>query len=199
MIPVRLEPEPADFDRKVRQPGHCWLRNHQIALNGPPPKATDLPPKWRKSLKQLWAAYSGICAYLSIYLAWDENKSSVDHFTPKSKHAGKAYEWGNYRLSEREINSRKADAEDLCDPVDLKPDTFFLSLDTGKIFPNQALSEDDQAVALRTIKLLGLDRPENNRMRHERFFSYIKKEVDAEHLKRESPFVWHEAQRQGLL
>ena len=53
MIPVMLQAEPADFDRKVRQPGRNWLASQGIALNSTPPKASDLPNYWTHSNKQV--------------------------------------------------------------------------------------------------------------------------------------------------
>ena len=91
MIPVALQPEPEDFDQKVRRKGLNWLKDKGIPANGPPPRATDLPSYWRK-----------------------------------------------------------------------------------------------------------LDSPENNAMRSRRFHRYVKSK-DAETLKELSPFIWYEAQRQGLL
>lgn len=46
MIPVTLQPEPADFDIDVRQKGHAWLAAQGIALNVAPPKASKLPTYW---------------------------------------------------------------------------------------------------------------------------------------------------------
>ncbi len=59
MIPVALQPEPADFDDEVRQRGHAWLRAQGIALDSAPPKASKLPTYWSRSNKHLWDAYSG--------------------------------------------------------------------------------------------------------------------------------------------
>jgi hypothetical protein len=92
MIPVTLQPEPADFDTEVRQKGHGWLRAQGIALNAAPPKASNLPNYWSRSNKQLWEAYSGICAYLSIFFEWSTGAASTDHFTSKSQNAGDAYD-----------------------------------------------------------------------------------------------------------
>lgn len=49
MIPVQLQPEPADFDAEVRQKGRDWLATKGIALIAPPPKASDLPNYWTRS------------------------------------------------------------------------------------------------------------------------------------------------------
>jgi hypothetical protein len=75
MIPVALQPEPEDFDTKVRQPGLAWLAEHGIAPASPLPKASGLPAYWSQSNKQLWTAYSGVCAYLAIFFEWSTGAS----------------------------------------------------------------------------------------------------------------------------
>ena len=52
--------------------------------------------------------------------------------------------------------------------------------------------------AERTIARLRLDSPEHNEMRARRFARYIDGR-DEQILREWSPFVWHEAHRQGLL
>ena len=113
MIPVQLQPEPADFDRNVRQPGRNWLTNHRIALNAAPPRASALPNYWTHSNKQVWYAYSGVCAYLAIYFEWVTGAASTDHFVAKSRNAGDAYEWNNYRLSCLGPNRNKGRFDDV--------------------------------------------------------------------------------------
>ena len=198
MIPVALQPEPEDFDQKVRRKGLNWLKDKGIPANGPPPRATDLPNYWTKSNKQLWDAYSGVCAYLAIYFEWVTGASSTDHFVPKSKHAGKAYEWDNYRLSCIGPNRKKWVSDDILDPIGLRKDTFVLEFATGKIKSNPELDGVLKAKAARTIRQLQLDSPEHNAMRSRRFHRYVKGK-DAETLKELPPFIWYEAQRQGLL
>ncbi|MDD4962952.1 MAG: hypothetical protein PHI11_03415 [Gallionella sp.] len=198
MIPVSLQPEPVDFDVKVRQLGRTWLANNGIALNAAPPKGSALPNYWTHSNKPLWDAYSGICAYLAIYFEWATGASSTDHFVAKSKHAGDAYEWNNYRLSCLGANRNKNKFDDVLDPIGLVQDKFFLNLATGEIQANPALGEADKEVAGKTIIRLKLDSAEHNQMRAKHFVRYLRKK-DEESLKELSPFVWYEAQRQGLL
>ena len=198
MIPVRLQPEPADFDQRVRQPGRDWLTSHGIALDEAPPKASDLPNYWTRSNKQLWLAYSGVCAYLAIFFEWVTGASSTDHFIAKSKHAGDAYEWNNYRLSCLGPNRNKGKFEDVLDPIGIQSDTFELNLTTGEIRPNPSLDATQKSAARKTIKRLKLDSPEHNLMRAEHFSRYLRAK-DEETLKELSPFVWYEAQRQQLL
>ena len=198
MIPVSLQPEPADFDVHVRQPGHVWLANQGIALALAPPKASELPNFWTRSNKQLWDAYSGTCAYLAIFFEWPTGASSTDHFVAKSRQAGDAYEWNNYRLACLGPNRNKNKYDDILDPIGLPSETFVLNLVNGEISPNSKLSPAEKQAARKTIQRLKLDSPEHNEMRARHFREY------AEHkhpptLQKYSPFVWHEAQRQGLL
>jgi uncharacterized protein (TIGR02646 family) len=202
MIPVTLQPEPVapefDFDTKVRKPGQKWLTKHQIPFHAPPPKGTKLRPYWSESNKPLWHAYSGQCAYLAIYFEWATGASSTDHFVAKSKHAGDAYEWNNYRLACLGPNRLKNNFADVLDPVGLAPDTFVLNLFSGRMRPNPALSPADFAAATATIDRLQLNCEETKRMRARHFSEYLKNK-DRERLQKYSPFVWYEAQQQGLL
>jgi uncharacterized protein (TIGR02646 family) len=198
MIQISLQPEPVDFDVKVRQKGLTWLAGKGIALNAAPPKASALPNYWSYSNKQLWDAYSGVCAYLAIYFEWATGASSTDHFVAKSKHAGDAYEWNNYRLSCLGANRNKNRFDDVLDPIGLSPDTFVLNLASGEISPNTALTSAQKILARKTIKRLKLDSPDLNAMRAKHFVRYLRKK-DEETLKELSPFVWYEANRQGLL
>jgi len=199
MIPVQPQPEPADFDKGVRQSGHRWLAENRISLNQPPPDPAKLPPCWRECQKPLWDAYNGVCAYLCIYFPWPLGASSTDHFVTKSRNAGMAYEWSNYRLSCLGMNRNKNRFDDILDPFEIEPDTFVLNLASGEIKPNPNLPPKLRQEAVDTIKRLKLDDPETNRMRADHYTNYLKKEVRETWLARNSPFVWHEAKRQGLL
>ena len=198
MIPVALQPEPSDFDARVRQPGLIWLSSKNIAVNSAPPKASDLPNYWTRSNKQLWESYSGVCAYLAIYFEWPTGAASTDHFVAKSKRAGDAYDWRNYRLSCLGPNRNKNKFDDVLDPIGLQPDTFVLNLANGEIRPNPLLTPDKKKAARKTITRLKLNSPDHNEMRAKHFVRYLRKK-DEESLKELSPFVWYEAQRQGLL
>jgi hypothetical protein len=197
VIPVILKPEPPDFDQKVRQPGYIWLAGKGIDSNGAPPKGTKLKDLWRKSYGQLYDAYGGVCAYLAIYFEHCIGAGSTDHFIPKSIHAGKAYEWGNYRLSCRDANALK-NKYDVLDPIGLRPDTFVLNLVDGEISPSPALNTAEKSAAEKTIAQLKLDSPRHRCMRARHFARYLRNKDD-QFLREESPFVWYEANRQRLL
>jgi uncharacterized protein (TIGR02646 family) len=198
VIPVALQPEPADFDAQVRQKGQVWLANHGIALNAAPPKTPKLPTYWSHSNKQLWEVYSGVCAYLAIYFEWVTGASSTDHFVAKSALAGDAYEWSNFRLSCLGANRNKNKFDDVLDPVGLPTDTFVLNLASGEIQPSRALTVSRRRLAAKTIARLKLDSADHNKMRAKHFSRYVRNK-DAQALKDLSPFVWYEVVRQGLL
>lgn len=199
MIPVTLQAEPADFDTKVRQKGLAWLAQRGITPHGPAPRGTKLSPYWSASNRQLWTAYSGVCAYLSIYFEWLTGAGSTDHFIAKSKDAGQAYEWSNYRLSCLGPNRNKNKYDDVLDPIGLTANTFELNLASGQIRPSRALTDRAQiASARKTITRLRLDSPDHREMRSKHYARYLRNK-DAQTLRELSPFVWYEADRQGLL
>lgn len=198
MIPVRLQPEPAEFDQKVRQPGYKWLADHDIDPAGEPPSPSLLPAYWQKTTEKLWVAYSGVCAYLAIYFEFPSGAGSTDHFIAKSSRAGDAYEWSNYRLACLGANRNKNKFDDVLDPFMIKPETFELNLVNGQIQPGSLLGADELQAAQKTIDRLHLDSAQHRRMRQNAFARYLRRK-DEETLKELSPFVWHEANRQGLL
>jgi uncharacterized protein (TIGR02646 family) len=167
-------------------------------LNSALAPKTKLPDYWSWSNNALWNAYSGTCAYLAIYFEWPTGASSTDHFAPKSKHAGLAYEWDNYRLSCLGPNRNKNKYTDVLDPIGLAVNTFVLNLASGQIKPNAALVGLQKVAAVNTIKRLKLDSPHHNAMRARHFAEYIV-HGHKPTLKKQSPFVWYEADRQGLL
>ncbi len=198
MIPVTLQPEPADFDTEVRQRGHTWLDAEEIALNTAPPKASNLPNYWTRSNKQLWEAYSGLCAYLAIYFEWSTGSATTDHFIAKSLNAGDAYEWSNYRLSCLGPNRNKNKFDDVLDPIGLAPNIFVINFASGRITPNPTLRPPQKTAARKTIRRLKLDSPDNNKMRAQHYNDYLAGDCSLKFLLRNSPFVHAEIIRQGL-
>ena len=198
MIPVVLQAEPGDFDVEVRQKGQQWLSSNGIIFNAPPPKSSDLPAYWSHSNKELWTAYSGICAYLAIHFYWPTGASSTDHFIPKSKHSGLAYEWHNYRLSCLGPNRKKHKFSDVLDPIGLAKDTYLLNLTTGFIKPNPKLAAPVRIAARKSIARLRLNSAEHKKMRAHHYVQYLRHKCPIT-LGELSPFVRYEAERQNLL
>ncbi len=197
MIPVVPQPEPADFDAKVRQKGLNHLAEKGYMLDQSLPENSKVEPYWRKCMDQLYASYQGTCAYLAIFFEKVTGAGSVEHFVPKSSLAGKTYEWDNYRLATRKMNSRKRAFDDVLDPFEIGEGWFRLELISGRIYPNGSVSEHSAIQS--TIDRLKLDDGECRAMRKAWFEDYVKGNISADYLRRKSPFVWYEANRQGLL
>lgn len=199
MIPVAEQPEPKDFDAKVRSKGLAHLKSKGIALDKPLPPKADIQPYWRACLAELHQAYEGVCAYLGVHFERVMGGASVDHFIAKSANAGLAYEWHNYRLACSTMNSRKRDYDDVLDPFYLAPGLFRLQLSTGHIYPNPQLEARALRVVEETIERLGLDDPQCRRLRANWYQEYLEHNLPSDYLRKKSPFVWQEAERQGLL
>lgn len=120
MIPVRRQPEYSEFDDEVRQPGLQFLK----AKRHPNSREFDEHEYWRRARPHLVRAYAGFCAYTSLYIVGPDE--SVDHFYPKSKYPRLAYEWSNYRLARRKVNSHKGDTIGIVDPFKVKKSWFIL-------------------------------------------------------------------------
>ncbi|MBF0625719.1 MAG: hypothetical protein HQL82_13045 [Magnetococcales bacterium] len=200
MIRVFPQGEPVSFDARVRQKGLAHMRAKGIDLDQPLPSGTKLPPYWRGDcLRDLYRLHGGICAYLGVFFEEVTGAGSVDHSIAKSKWPRDAYEWDNYRLACRAMNTKKRDFSDVLDPFCVENGWFQLNLSIGSVHPDPALPLADRDRVMETIKRLDLNDPAINRMRAKHYGEYARGGIDAIHLKETSPFVWHEAVRQGLL
>lgn len=199
MIHIAAQPEPATFEKQVRQKGLAWLRKKEIALDQPLPPKTAIEPYWRHCLDDMHASYHGCCAYLAVFFERVTGGGSVDHFIAKSQRADLAYEWSNYRLACSKMNSRKRDYADVLDPFEVETGWFHLEPVSGRIFPNPQLQYEQQKAVDATIDRLELDDAGNREMRARHYQEYREGLYSAEFLKKRSPFVWMEANRQGLL
>lgn len=199
MIPVQKQPEPDDFDQKVRQKGRKWLTDHGLPTHGPVPKGTELQPYWRDCLPQLRSSYKGICAYVCMFIDPITGSAAAEHFVPKSRAVEHAYEWSNYRLACSKMNSRKHVFDDVLDPFNIKDGTFCLELWSGRIYPSPKLSASESKVAQDTIDRLGLDDADLRQRRTDWLESFRRGTTDGislGYLKTHCPFVYQELIRQ---
>ena len=192
MIRVQSQPEPRDFDRKVRQPGLMFLRRW------PNPKWATLKKKnyWTRATDQLRVAYSGVCAYTAMYLMGD---ASVDHYYPKSKYPRLAYEWTNYRYTSPRINSRKGDSEEVVDPFLVGTGWFVLGLPDCLVRAGDALDDALRQRVDTTIDVLGLNA--DDRLVQERcdlLMELADGNVTMAFLDKRYPFLSAEVRRQGV-
>jgi hypothetical protein len=187
VIRVHPQPEPDDFDVKVRQPGLGAL------LAG-----LSIPPFWRECALQLWEAYKGICSYLCVFIPRGTATRSVDHFQPKSRRRDLIYEWSNYRLSCSLMNSRKREFEDVLDPFEVEDGWFILEFSFLQILPSPDLDDATRARVQATIDRLKLNDNECLQARATYFEPYRRGELALPRLVEWSPFVARELRRQGL-
>jgi hypothetical protein len=199
MIHVIEQQEPLTFDANVRQRGQRYLQEIGVDSNQPLPPRTTLEPYWRDCLEELYIAYSGVCAYLAVHFERITGAGSVDHFVAKSSLPSMAYEWNNYRLACLRMNSRKREFEDVLDPFAVVDGWFHLELVSGRVFANRRLTPDRIASIDATIERLGLDDFGCREMRARHYEDYCRGLYPREYLRQRSPFVWMEANRQGLL
>lgn len=187
MIHVEPQPEPPDFDARVRQPGQADLRS------------SELRPLWRHCATQLWEAYKGVCAYSSLHIPRGTGALSVDHLLPKSKRRELAYEWSNYRLACVRMNARKNDLEEVLDPFEVRDGWFALELSTLEVIPGQGLTEDIRARVQATIDRLDLNDQEFVRAREAYFTAWSEGETKFRYLRKHCPFLAKELVRQGVV
>lgn len=197
MIPISLQAEPRDFQSKVRQKGLNWFAIKGLDAQNPLPPKTKLPDYWTDCIPDLRSAYDNICAYVCIHIEEVTGSATVEHFKPKSLYPSLAYEWSNYLLVCGVMNGRKSDFEDVLNPFSLEPETFFLNLTDGKIRVNP--QSKHQAEAISTIERLQLNAPECKKLRLKYWNLFRAKKIAQDVLQDYSPFVYLEAQRQGLL
>lgn len=198
MIAVQPQPEPPDFEAKVRQKGVAWMRKHGIATDQPLPRGTHLKDYWSTCRPDMYEMYGRCCAYLSVYM-YNMGEATIDHFTPKSLRPDLAYEWSNYRLACSQMNACKGKSCDVLDPFAVQDGWFHLDLAMGHIYPNPALDTPTRERVQATINRLQLNGESYCDIRAQYYQYFCDEHIDEAFLKKHSPFVWSEANRQELL
>lgn len=190
MIPVKLEPEPHDFDLKVRQKGKQFLRKRT------PVKSGRLKNYWKYIVDDLHRLYNGICAYTCIYLI---PPGSVDHFLPKSKYPHLAYEWSNYRLASPIINNRKGESENVLDPFIIQPNWFTMDFPSCLIKASNVIPSNYAEQVTDTIGILKLNEDDNFvQERCDIIMEYVDGRITLQFLEMRYPFIAIEIKRQQL-
>jgi len=199
MIPVAAAAEPATFEAVVRKKGVAWLKRKGLEGVQQAPPGTKVEPYWTACLPDLMAAYGSVCAYASLRIHAITGATSVEHFAPKSRDLPQAYEWTNYRLACSKMNARKNNFTDVMDPFDVPAGAFQLSVVDGSIYPNPALDAVTTDLVVKTVARLNLDDGEMRKARLSIIEEYLAGDFTTPFLKRESPFIWGELGRQGML
>lgn len=213
MIPVIPAGVPAGFARKVVTPAKKWVAKKPgwSWTSPPPPKCSgDLPDYWTECLDDLHTAYGGVCAYLSVYTHRALQSTSVDHFQPKSKApVSEAYNWANYRLASRSMNTNKREFQDVLDPFAIPAGLFQLNLLNGRMSVNSSVAPRGSSLnqqARATLKRLKLNTAVFCELRLEHIHRYLAHHQATatnaqQHAQTElllaAPFIGQEVIRQG--
>lgn len=194
MIHVDLQPEPAEFDTRVRQPGMVFLARHP----SPTAEQWKLNRYWKECSDDLYYSYGGICAYTGIWFAKADKTVSVDHFLPKSHYQNKAYEWDNYRLTTQAMNSNKGD-KDVVDPFNITNGDVVLDFPSCLVHARRDADAAYKSKIEYTIRVLKLNEEEEVNRRFDIIIDYISGNCTFQHLKNKYPFIAEEIERQGLI
>lgn len=211
MIRVEQAPEPAGFDRKVRQPGLRAIaemagtpelpkrRGRPRAVIAASPDeipADKFPTFWTEALPELLERYGRVCAYMSFYIERVTGAASVDHMLPKSVDWREIYEWRNYRLACSLMNSRKNVYRDVLDPFEIDDGWFRLELVGYQVIPDPNLPADVHEKVRATIERLKLNDYECLKLREEYAEEFYRGDISQDRLRRRAPFLAREIERQ---
>jgi len=212
MIRVEPAPEPADFDRKVRQPGLsaiAELVGEKPLVSRPGPRrkkranrredipSSEFPAYWTVVIDDLLLAYHRICAYVSVYIEPVVGIATVDHMIPKSSAWDNVYEWRNYRLACPLMNSRKGMVSVVLDPFEVEDGWFALDLVSFQVVPGVDLAATVTRSVTDCIDRLRLNGQDCLTLRKDYAVNYWEGDISFAYLKRRAPFVAMELRRQG--
>ena len=99
-----LQPEPDDFDVKVRLRGKKYL--NKLNSSAPTTRQWSEHDYWNEVRSYMYQVYEGILSYSAHWIPSSSNPN-IDHFVPKSVDKNLAYEWSNYRLACAYANTLK--------------------------------------------------------------------------------------------
>jgi len=195
MIPVQLQPEPEDFDKRVRTPG----KQFRAEVPTPTTKQWEGKEYWRRALPHMRKAYKSICAYSAHWIPYGTGNHSIDHFVPRFQESNLAYEWSNFRYVAARFNSRKG-TQVILDPFALLPNWFIIDFRSLFVKPNPDLLPSQKEEVLKTIKYLKLNNDDDLVAEREAWVQdYYNGDITFLHLEKKAPLIAYELKRQGLL
>ena len=196
MIRVERQPEPAEFDKVVRQPGVAYLKRHP----NPTSNQWKSHSYWLEIRPQLRKSYRGTCAYCCHWIPADTGANTVEHFHPKDTYPKQAYEWSNYRLVSGTLNGRKGTREDILDPFEVQNGWFVIDFPSLLVKPAQELPPGIAQSVQITIDVLRLnDEGTCLQARVAYVREYCLNEIDFSYLTKKAPFIALELRRQDLV
>lgn len=192
MIPVQPQPEPQDFNERVRVPGKQFLAE----VPTPTTKQWEDKEYWRRALPDMRKAYKSICTYCAHWIPHSTGNHSIDHFIPRFQEPKLAYEWSNFRYVAARFNSRKG-IRVILDPFTLSPNWFTLDFISSFVKPNPDLLPNQKEAVQKTIDYLKLNDDDDLVKEREAWVEcYRNGDISFSHLKKNAPFIAYELERQ---
>lgn len=143
MIPVAKPEVPADFDKRVRQPGNNWLAAH------PDAKPSKYKDYWNEMRQEVQEAFNSRCAYLGCWTP----SGHVDHFVAKATDKKLTYEWSNYRYATERVNVLKG-KKDFLDSFVIEKGWIDIDPVTREFFATDKLPDGLRVAAETTLVVL---------------------------------------------
>ena len=192
MIPVKFQLEPEDFHEKVRMKGRAFLQNST------PPINFQNHEQWTLAIPDMMRLYNENCAYSGLRLWAKSQEATVDHFLPKAKNPGLAYEWSNFRLCNRRINGWKGE-KNVVDPFEIQSDWFYLDFDSLKVKVQDHIESNLKIELEKSIAILRLNDRSFVEYRSSWYMRYLDASATLELLQKDACFVAYELERQKIL
>ena len=191
MRPVAPQPEPVEFDDRVRKPGNAHVLKQKASG-----RRLRFEPFWSELYDRFHEAYAGRCAYTCFY---QPERATIDHFRPKQQFPELAYEWSNYRLCSPRTNQFKGSQGDILDPFLITSGLFVLNISGCLVRPADGLETDLRDSVRRTITALRLNDDDYLVQRRvELIVAFAEGHVNKEYVRMMNPFIFDEITRQRL-
>jgi hypothetical protein len=107
----------------------------------------------------------------------ESGDGEIDHFISKSESPEKAYDWGNYRFANNEVNKHKLKVshKEILDPCEIEDNWFKVDLISGRLLITKELPEELRKKAETTIEKLKLNKESFCETRIMYFEKYLRK------------------------
>ena len=191
MMPVKFQPEPGDFEVRVRSVGANFLKKTLYPVN------FKNHEHWTLAIPDMMRLYNENCAYSGLRLWTKSQEATIDHFLPKAKNPHLAYEWSNFRLCNRRINGWKGEAT-VVDPFEIRPDWFCLDFDNMHVKIQDHVEINLKTELEKSIAILRLNDKDFVDYRWEWYAQYLNQNASIALLNKFASFVAYELKRQRI-